>query len=286
MRVKAHELRKNAPPANIPAMVRVAGIDISLSNLGLVKFDLDSHGELKSVESKLVHTKPEPKKAHVRKNSDDLNRASAFAIALREFLVDCEFVFVELPVGSQSARAMASYGISVGLIASLVDYPLILVLPSEVKMVVNDKTASKQKMIAWATKQFPKLNWKMHGKKFTNDNEHMADACASVVAGMDTQDFKRALTLAGVRATMRQTATYDHGAVKRAIKQAADYEDKSVKLKPSARKPVKPVRGTTKHLVVMDDYAFKPNKPNRPSSKRAQLYARHAALARYNAKDL
>lgn len=172
----------------------MAGIDISLSNLGLSKFHY-RNGHLEPLDSKLVVSKPEDKRMKVRKNSDDLNRATSFVKELHEFIDGCDFIFIELPVGSQSARAMASYGISVGIIASLYNYPIILVLPSEVKMVVGNATASKRDMINWASKLYPEFKWTKGKKQLADKNEHVADSCAAVIAGLKTQEFIRAYTL-------------------------------------------------------------------------------------------
>lgn len=200
MRVSMSRLRQlHQKPKVFTCAFKVAGIDISLSNLGLSKFWLRDNSKLEEIESLLVESKPEPKKMKVRKNSDDLNRAIGHAKAIREFTEDCDMIFIELPVGSQSARAMASYGVSVGLIASLYDLPYILVLPTEVKLVTGNKLASKRDMIEWAADEFPDLDWIMgRGKtanKLVDKNEHVADSAAAVVAGIQTQEFQRARAL-------------------------------------------------------------------------------------------
>lgn len=105
---------------------------------------------------------------------------------------------VEIPVGSQSARSMASYGICIGVVASI-DKPLIQVTPAEVKLVATgSKTASKDDMIKWATEMYPEGQWLTTNKKgvvsFVNKNEHMADAIAAMHAGVKTDQFKGMLS--------------------------------------------------------------------------------------------
>ena len=114
-------------------------------------------------------------------------------------------MFVEVPVGSQSARAMASYGVCIGLLAALSDKPLIEVTPTEVKLAaVGSKTASKQEMISWASDLYPHLNWiKSRGKsELADKNEHIADAIGAIHAGILTDEFAR--LVAAVR--LRQSA--------------------------------------------------------------------------------
>lgn len=73
---------------------------------------------------------------------------------MKELEKDVNMVVVEVPVGSQSARSMASYGICIGILASITK-PMIQVTPTEVKMAtVGSKTASKQDMIDWATSAY------------------------------------------------------------------------------------------------------------------------------------
>ncbi|EGR3221695.1 hypothetical protein DC904_13435 [Vibrio parahaemolyticus] len=135
----------------------------------------------------------------VRKNSDDIRRAKSLHKALHEMLKDVNMVFVEVPVGSQSARSMASYGICVGIIASI-NKPMIQVTPTEVKLAaVGCKTASKQDMIDWATQAYPDASWltvKRNGKSvLTAKNEHLADAIGAVHAGILTDQFIQAVAI-------------------------------------------------------------------------------------------
>lgn len=182
-------------------MIKIVGIDISLNNIGICKAVIDDN---KVVITELLLIQP-PKadavaKKQVRKNSDDLRRARWLQDNLMLAIADCQIISVEMPFGSQSARAMASYGICVGVLAS-VKKPMIEVTPAEVKLAgFGVKTATKQEMIVWATEKHPDANWKMRtlkGKQvLTADNEHMADAVACIYAGMKTEQFKTAIAMA------------------------------------------------------------------------------------------
>lgn len=181
-------------------LLRVAGLDPSMSNFGMVKGDLDlTTGDLSIIDVTLSTTTPDSNNKTVRKNSQDLSRARLLSIALVDFLNDVDMVFVEIPVGSQSARAMASYGMCIGVL-SQVNHPLIQVTPTEVKVAATGlKTATKQQMIDWATTTYPKANWLKKIVKgvitYTNANEHLADAMAAIHAGVRTDEFKQARAL-------------------------------------------------------------------------------------------
>lgn len=178
------------------AEIKLLGIDPSLNNLGLAfgRVNLDSFDV--SID-KLVLEHPDKAdkvtKKTVRKNSDDLRRARCLHKALQQALKEAQIAIVEVPVGSQSARAMASYGICIGVLASC-NIPMIEVTPSEVKLVsVGSKTASKAEMIEWAMTMYPDANWKMTKRGGvmvpTNANEHLADAVAAIHAGLLTDQF-------------------------------------------------------------------------------------------------
>ncbi len=176
----------------------LAGIDPSLRNFGMVKghFEL-AQGDFGLDEIKLIETASDNKNKTVRKNSDDLRRAREIYEGMSAFLKGVNIAFVEIPIGSQSSRAMTSYGICIGLLASL-KVPLIQVTPSEVKLAaVGNKNASKQQMIDWATDTFPEANWFSHKRggnvHYTGKNEHVADALAAIFAGARTDTFQQLL---------------------------------------------------------------------------------------------
>jgi len=180
------------------AVLIVAGLDPSLSNWGQAKgvLDLDT-GTFRLNELDLQETSPDNKnRKSVRKNSDDLNRAKLLYTTMSRFLIDVDMVFVEIPVGSQSARSMASYGICIGVLASI-GKPVIQVTPAEVKLVATgNKNASKAAMIDWAVKKYPDANWFTKVRNgvttHTAKNEHLADATACIHAGVKTDEFSQA----------------------------------------------------------------------------------------------
>lgn len=96
---------------------------------------------------------------------------------------------------------MASYGICVGVLGALrtSGVPFFEVTPTEVKLVsVGKKTATKAEMIGWASTLHPEANWpnyKSNGKTLISEAkaEHMADAIATIYAGIACNSFQQML---------------------------------------------------------------------------------------------
>lgn len=174
--------------------IKLVGLDPSLRNFGVVKatYSID-HGTFVIDDMYLSKSEGDAGKS-VRKNSDDLRRARFSFEAMRDACQDAQIVIAEVPVGSQSARAMASYGICIGVLAAC-PRTLIEVTPSEVKRVMTGyTTATKEEMIEAAMRKYPEAKWltrKLHGKTVPRaDNEHLADAIGALEAGVQTQQFK------------------------------------------------------------------------------------------------
>lgn len=181
--------------------MNIVGIDPSLRNFGIVNAILDTDTmQFEITSMKLVESESNSKKEKVvRKNSDDLRRARLLHEGFVEACQGASFAFVEVPVGSQSARAMASYGICVGVLASC-PIAMVQVTPSEVKMAgVGYKTATKEEMIEAAVNAYPSAKWLMRKLKdelvLMNDNEHLADAVFAIEAGLKTDQFKSAIAM-------------------------------------------------------------------------------------------
>lgn len=169
----------------------VLGIDPSLRNFGYALAELDMSNMCFDIkELLLVETEATKLKKVVRKNSDDLERCRIHATALREMQKKAQIAFVEVPVGSQSARAMMSYGACVALLGTI-DIPLIQLTPREVKMAaVGAPDATKREMIDWAAGKFPRADWLRKAGRLIDKNEHLADAVASINAGLVNEDFR------------------------------------------------------------------------------------------------
>lgn len=128
----------------------------------------------------------------VRKNSDDLRCARIIADTLAVYRAQYRPVvtFVEVPSGTQSARASWTLGVMLGLIATF-PFPVVELSPVEVKRgFAGSKTASKDQMIELATTQHPELAWLRHGGRLTLKNEHLADAIAILHVGARSVQFR------------------------------------------------------------------------------------------------
>lgn len=182
--------------------IRVVGFDPSLRNWGIAKGTFfpgnDARIHLDTVE---VINPVLPTGKQVRQNSLDLESAKQLCRAALDAAEGAQAIFVEVPIGSQSARAMASYGICVGVLGALraSGIPFFEVTPTEVKMVsVGKKTATKLEMINWATRRHPEANWptyKQNGEVLISEAkaEHMADATAAIYAGLVCNSFQQML---------------------------------------------------------------------------------------------
>jgi hypothetical protein len=178
-------------------VIRVVGFDPSLRNWGIAIGDLvPSTSELTIDHLEVVRAIVNSGK-QVRQNSQDLDVAEQLAKAAVAAAQGAQAVFVEVPVGSQSARAMASYGICVGVLGALraQGIPFFEVNPEEVKLATGlKKTATKDEMVAWATQAHQTAPWPSHnGKLNMSQAEHMADACAAIHAGISSKPFQQAL---------------------------------------------------------------------------------------------
>lgn len=193
--------------------IKIAGVDPSMTHTGIAVgyYDLDA----KDFEvEKVVLIKTEKGKTKtVRQNSDDLRRSQEQAEVLYLELSDCEMFFSEIPTGAQSARAALAFGIVIGLMAGIVSSPgfrpaFVQVLPQQVKLAIpgGSKVTSKEEIVEWAIGRWTGLEgWKTNspkkatyvidGQGYTADNEHMADACAAIAAGVRTDEFRNYVAL-------------------------------------------------------------------------------------------
>lgn len=180
--------------------IPVVGFDPSLANWGIAEAELDLQtGYLSTPKLSLVQPRDGDGKKQVRRNSLDLQRAEELAHAATAAAQRAKVVFVEVPVGSQSARAMASYGICLGILGSIraKGMEIIEVSPDENKKIfTGTKNATKQQMIDTAREMYPDANWPLHnGKISAAKAEHMADAVAAIHAGVQTPVFQNLMRL-------------------------------------------------------------------------------------------
>lgn len=183
--------------------LKVVGFDPSLRNWGIAIGELDLSTMLLKV-SHLSVTRPVlPEGKQVRQNSEDLEAAVQLTAAAVEAARGANAIFVEVPVGSQSAAAMKGYGVCIGVLGALRagGIPFFEVTPTEVKVVATKKRdATKKEMIGWAMAKHPEAPWPMQTKMgvtspVESSAEHMADAVAAIHAGMTCNQFQQLLIL-------------------------------------------------------------------------------------------
>lgn len=182
-------------------------MDPSMRNWGLAMGTYDLETKRLTVP-KLGLTNPVlPTGKQVRQNSLDLETAFQLYQGALAAAEGAHAVFVEVPVGSQSARAMASYGICVGVLGALraAGIPFFEVTPTEVKLAgCGKKTATKTQMIAWAMSRHPEAPWPLytqHGAQLVSEAkaEHQADALAAIYAGLASNAFQQMLPFISAR---------------------------------------------------------------------------------------
>ena len=183
--------------------IPVVGMDPSLRNWGIAHGFYYPEGKRLQLHEVAVIQPEIPEGKQVRKNTKDIERARQLAFKAALAARRAQAVFVEVPVGSQSARAMASYGICVGVLGGLYaqDMPCHEITPTQVKLAVTgSKTASKADIIEAMVARYPHLNWPYQNKKGVRSlvmgkAEHMADAIGAIEAGVHSTSFQQLVKL-------------------------------------------------------------------------------------------
>ncbi len=179
-------------------IIPVSGHDPSFTHWGTAEGQLClDTGVLTDVTVAMAITAKTTVKS-VRTNSDDLQRAEVLAQHALSVGHRTRVSFGEFPVGSQSASAMKSYGVTLGIGGAMRTSGIIVIevqARASKKALTGNPNASKADMIEAAMALYPDAGWKYHNKKLTNDNEHMADAIAAIHAGVLTPEFQQLMTL-------------------------------------------------------------------------------------------
>lgn len=194
--------------------ILVSGLDPAFAHFGFARMLLNlktldlTMGRVRTITTEKLAGKNKV----IRQNSDDLRRATELYDGFQEEVRDCVVAFAEIPSGQQHSRSALGFGVALGVLASC-PIPIIQVMPVEIKMAsVGVKAADKPEIIAWAANQYPSINWQRYEKDVQkggkllrragdlhDDNEHAADACAVIHAGIRTPEFKQLLAV--LRAT-------------------------------------------------------------------------------------
>lgn len=184
-------------------IIRVAGFDPSLRNWGIAEANLDLDTGVLSTPVLSVISSESNKQKQVRVNSQDLAVCTDLARQVIEVGARTKLIFVEVPVGSQSAASMKSYGVCIGILGALqaTGVRIIEVTAAESKKIfTGNKNATKKQMIDVAVSTYPDANWPTYRKKgqtliTETEAEHMADAIAAIHSGVQTPLFSNLMQL-------------------------------------------------------------------------------------------
>lgn len=178
--------------------IPVLGMDPSMTHWGLAEGILDLDTGIMTTPNLVLIEPDKIKVKQVRQNSVDLDVAEQLSKVVVPMVRRAKAIFVEVPVGSQSARAMCSYGMCCGILGSLraEGIQLIEVTATEVKKALHgDKNATKAQMIQAALVEYPAANFPMHRGQVATKAEHVADAIGSIFAGVRTPAFQNLMRL-------------------------------------------------------------------------------------------
>ena len=158
----------------------ILGLDPSFRNWGIALMNYTSN-TLTLLEVKVIQTKPH-KKSKLSKALQDLQDAQTLLTGVLSYALKADVVVIELPLGSQSAAAMKSYGICIGLAAALnqLKIPFYYVNPFDVKRVVGSTKTTKEEIIEWVNNRHPNILDKAKCRA-----EHQADACIAIYAALN-----------------------------------------------------------------------------------------------------
>lgn len=183
-------------------LIEVVGFDPSMRNWGVAKGVLNPKdiSTLKISSLDVISIDP-PTGKQVRQNSADLFVAKGLHKQAYLHAKGVKLVFAEVPHGSQSSRAMASYGICVGVLGSLRNSGcnFLEVSANEVKSIIGKAKPTKQDVIQWAYDRHPEAPWPFKTVKgettiVESQANHMADAIVTIYAGLRTDACKQALS--------------------------------------------------------------------------------------------
>ena len=176
---------------------KIIGFDPSLRNWGYCIATYDVYARtLEFTNGGVIHSKPD--KGFKRKNLEDLQSATQLYSELNTLLKthQPDYLVAELPVGSQSSRAMVSYATCISLCAVLAygdgqkTIPLFAITPYSIKKEVSGTTeASKEEVINWVKENYPQA-YEWVSKYPKSKQEHICDAIVAVHCAVSNQTME------------------------------------------------------------------------------------------------
>lgn len=159
--------------------ITIIGFDPSLRNWGYC-IATYADDKLTFHQGGVLHSKPDDLE---RQNLKDLQSVTQLYNQLKGLVNEHKpkYLVAELPVGSQSSRAMVSYATCICLSAVLAyadgsnTIPLLTVTPNQVKVAVGKRDATKDEVINWVFTHYPNTQQWLKDVPKTKQ-EHICDA--------------------------------------------------------------------------------------------------------------
>ena len=175
-------------------LLNVVSMDPSLRNWGVSHLTLSSDLDI-LVQSVDLFQSEETKSKTIKQNSSDITAANYIYACTRKYVeaVRPNVIVIEVPIGSQSARAMASYGVCIGLIGSIKSWgiPIIEVSPFDVKKVIGKRETTKQEIVDWVLTSNPETPFPLYrGQINMSKAEHIADSIVATYASLNKPQMK------------------------------------------------------------------------------------------------
>lgn len=169
--------------------INILGLDPSFRNWGLSKAMYDTDSQKLSVLYGEVLTSKH--NLYEKQNQKDLYSACLLTEKLKQHWTnDIDLVCIELPHGSQSARAMVSYGVVLGILSQFIpNTHCIFVSANNVKKTVGCRDTTKKEIIQWVTDKHQEFTL----PKALNKAEHIADSIVAIHAVLSSKQFEEYL---------------------------------------------------------------------------------------------
>ncbi len=137
-------------------------------------------------------------KKETKSNSKDVDRSTQLYEGVIRLVQQADITFIEVPVGSQNARAGIGNGICFGILGAfrVNKINFIELTPKDIKLAATGfKNATKKQIVTHYQEEYPDTNWPMktfRGKQVVNMSKanHMADAIGAIEAGIKSLEFK------------------------------------------------------------------------------------------------
>lgn len=173
--------------------LNIVGFDPSLTHWGMSKGIYENQLHITEVGLIIPDV---PKIKGMRQGEKDIIAASQLYTEAHAFAEGADIICIEVPTGSQSARAMVSYAVCITVISTFYaqDATIVAVTPQEAKNHVGNPKATKSDVIHWIQQKHPEIvfpTYKRNGELRISESqaEHMADSVLAIHTAMSKSRF-------------------------------------------------------------------------------------------------